>query len=95
MLAVPAELVSVSLAYVRVYFGGMAVSMVYNIGAGETVRPMVITLLCTCLFRVLWIALISPARPGMELIIGSYPASWLLASVRFIIYYHRRRCRLR
>lgn len=57
-------------------------------GTGETLRPMLITLFGTCACRVLWILLVVPRSPSMLSIIASYPASWLVTGISFVVYYH-------
>lgn len=57
-------------------------------GAGETFIPMILTLVGTCASRILWVLLVVPQNPTMEMIIGSYPVSWAMTSLFFIVYYH-------
>ena len=52
-------------------------------GTGDTVRPMIITLLCTCGLRVVSIFLILPHFNTMECIIWIYIASWIVTGVTF------------
>lgn len=56
-------------------------------GTGETMKPMILTLLGTCLTRILWIQFIVPQDQSIDTIILSYPVSWLLTSASFIILY--------
>lgn len=56
-------------------------------GTGETLKPMIITLLCTCLFRVLWIWFVVPIRPTLRMVLGCFPASWGLSATIFFIFY--------
>lgn len=56
-------------------------------GLGDVVIPMVMTMTGVCGFRVLWAIFVVPLNPSMELISWSYPVSWVLTSVCFIIYY--------
>ena len=67
------------------------------VGVGETFKPMLITLLCTCVFRILWILIVVPRNREMMTILYSYPLSWTLASICFALYYYafqRRRLRI-
>ena len=57
-------------------------------GTGETVKPMILSLFGTCICRILWISLVVPHNPTMMTILASYPVSWALASLLFIIYYY-------
>ena len=58
-------------------------------GAGDTFVPMVITLLGTCLFRVIWMLTVVPSWrtvPGISLV---YPISWAITGTAFTIHYLR------
>ena len=57
-------------------------------GAGESLVPMIMTLLGVCLLRVLWVKLIAPLRPDSFLfMLACYPISWTLTSILFVVYY--------
>lgn len=56
-------------------------------GTGETFRPMLLTLIGTCGTRVFWMLFIVPMDKNMMSILASYPVSWLVTTVLFIIYY--------
>ena len=56
-------------------------------GAGESVRPMAVTLVGTCLFRVVWVLCVVPAYPRLETVIVSYPISYVLTAAVFAAYY--------
>lgn len=56
-------------------------------GLGETLTPMVTTLLTICLFRVVCIFTILPKFGTMECIIWIYIASWIVAGIAFTILY--------
>lgn len=58
-------------------------------GIGETSKPMIITLLGICAFRILWIWCIVPYYPSITVIIGAFPASWILTSGIFTVAYLR------
>ncbi len=47
-------------------------------GCGSPVRPVVINLLCTCAFRLLWIAALNTETMPVTWVYASYPASWLV-----------------
>ena len=53
-------------------------------GTGDTVRPMILTLLSICLLRVLGILLLLPRQRTMECIIDIYIASWIAAGIGFL-----------
>lgn len=52
-------------------------------GTGDTVRPMIVTLLCTCGLRVASIFLILPRFNTMDCIVWIYVASWIVTGVTF------------
>lgn len=56
-------------------------------GTGETVKPMLLTLACTCILRIVWILAVVPQSHTMKTIIAVYPASWALAAICFVAYY--------
>ena len=58
-------------------------------GTGETFKPMIITLLGICIFRILWIWCIVPYYPSIDVIVWAFPASWILTSGVFTIAYCR------
>lgn len=57
-------------------------------GTGETIKPMLLTLVGTCMCRILWILIVVPENRTMMTIIGSYPVSWFVTAVFFIIFYY-------
>ena len=62
-------------------------------GTGETFKPMVLTLAGTCACRILWILFALPLRPTLEMVIWSYPVSWMVTSCLYIVFYqiHKRK----
>ena len=63
-------------------------------GMGKAVQPMIVSLLGSCLFRIVWVWTICPLFPGeiMSLYI-SYPISWILTGgvhFLFCFYFYRR-----
>lgn len=56
-------------------------------GTGETLRPMLITLIGTCATRILWILFVVPQHNGLFMILSCYPLSWGITSLVFILYY--------
>lgn len=63
-------------------------------GMGKAVQPMVVSLLGSCVFRVVWVLTVCPLFPGniMALYI-SYPISWILtAGVHYVFcfYFYRK-----
>lgn len=57
-------------------------------GAGDSLVPMIMTLLGVCVLRVIWVKLIAPMRPDSFLfMLACYPISWVLTSILFVVYY--------
>lgn len=68
------------------YIGGEIFSGAIR-GTGETFKPMVLTLVGTCACRVFWILFAVPIKPTLIMVLWSYPVSWFITSVMFIVYY--------
>ena len=56
-------------------------------GMGNSFIPMILTSMGVCVLRVIWIFTIVPLRPEISTVIYSYPITWSVTSVLFIIYY--------
>lgn len=56
-------------------------------GVSDCWIPMLITCLGVCLLRVLWILFVVPHHMTMRTILVSYPLTWIVTSISFIIYY--------
>ena len=63
-------------------------------GMGKAVQPMIVSLLGSCVFRIVWVWTVCPLFPGeiMSLYI-SYPISWLVTGgthYLFCLYFYRK-----
>lgn len=56
-------------------------------GAGDAFIPMVMTCVGVCVLRVAWIFIAVPLNRQISTVILSYPITWIITSVLFIIYY--------
>ena len=56
-------------------------------GAGESLRPMAITLTGTCVFRIVWLMLFLPLNNTLDMVLWSYPLSWTLTALIYVLYY--------
>lgn len=56
-------------------------------GVSDCWIPMLITCLGVCVVRVLWILFAVPNNMTMKMVLVSYPLTWILTSVSFVIYY--------
>lgn len=53
-------------------------------GTGDTIRPMITTLISICLLRVIGVLFILPVYETMECIVVIYIASWITAGIAFL-----------
>lgn len=56
-------------------------------GTGDSFRPMIITCFGVCVGRILWLLFVVPRFHTIEMLVWSYPISWALTTVLFIVYY--------
>ncbi len=56
-------------------------------GAGDSLIPMIMTCIGICVLRVLWIWIVIPQYHTLPMVIASYPATWAITSLMFIVYY--------
>lgn len=65
-------------------------------GAGDSLIPTLMTLTGVCLLRIVWVMGVAPAYHSMPVVLLSYPITWSVTSVMFLVYYHKggwlRRC---
>lgn len=66
-------------------------------GKGKTILPMIVSLVGSCLFRIVWIATVCPLFPGNILALYiSYPISWFItAAVHYGCCIHNYRALMR
>jgi Na+-driven multidrug efflux pump len=58
-------------------------------GAGNALVPMIMTAVNICLFRIIWITVLTNFWLDLRIVIASFPVSWVLCALSFIIYYRR------
>lgn len=56
-------------------------------GIGDAFVPMIITCLGVCALRIVWLYTAVPSSPSIITVIFSYPLTWVITSLLFIIYY--------
>ncbi len=65
-------------------------------GAGDSLRPMLISLIGVCLLRIAWVYIVVPRWNTVAGVSVSYPFTWGVTAVAYLIYYRRggwlRRC---
>lgn len=57
-------------------------------GSGESFRPMLLTILGTCVFRVVWLLAVVPLHHTVETMLLVYPVTWILTAALFVAYHH-------
>lgn len=58
-------------------------------GAGEALKPMLLTAFGVCGLRVLWMLVVAPLNLTIKTICLCYPVSWIITCILFTIYYYR------
>ena len=58
-------------------------------GAGETMKVTIITALCICVFRVVWLIVMLKVFYDIRVVCICYPISWTLCSIVMLIYYFK------
>lgn len=58
-------------------------------GVGDALIPMLIICVGTCILRVLWVFGAGAVHPGLYTTLTSYPLSWTITSLAFLVYYYR------
>lgn len=56
-------------------------------GAGKSIVPMLVMLVCWCLIRVVYVTVATHFIPDIQVIFWAYPLTWSLSSIIFLIYY--------
>ena len=68
-------------------------------GAGESLPSTIFTLLGICVLRLVWVLVFVPMDHTIERTVFSYPLTWAVTSLMFIVYYLRggwvKRCKAR
>lgn len=58
-------------------------------GAGKSVVPMVVMMICWCIIRITYITSIMHFVPVITAVFWAYPLTWSLSSIVFLIYYFK------
>ena len=56
-------------------------------GTGKVLVPMLLTCGGVCSLRILWLFTAGQMYPGINTIMLSYPVSWSITAVLFVVYY--------
>ena len=58
-------------------------------GAGKSLIPTLISVVGICVLRMIWIFVVPYINPTILRVLASYPFSWIVTSVLFIVYYFK------
>lgn len=58
-------------------------------GAGKSVIPMIVMMICWCIVRVTYITITVSFIPNIHVVFWAYPLTWTLSSIVFLIYYQK------
>ena len=58
-------------------------------GCGNSLAPMLLTCFGVCVLRVAWVFFLIPIFPVFDMVVISYPVSWIITSALFILYYRK------
>lgn len=61
---------------------------------GDAFMPMLISLFGICVLRFIWLYTAVPVWRDIKTVIASYPITWIITSILFIVYYFARRKKL-
>lgn len=56
-------------------------------GVGDTVAPMIISIVGVCIFRVVFLGVLMPVYHSLDVLCIMYPISWVITNVMYLIYY--------
>lgn len=56
-------------------------------GAGKSIVPMLVMMVCWCIIRVSYITIAVKIQPSLQTVFRAYPITWTLSSIVFLIYY--------
>lgn len=58
-------------------------------GAGKSLVPMLVMMLCWCIIRITYITIAVKIVPVIQTVFWAYPLTWFLSSVIFLIYFFK------
>ncbi len=58
-------------------------------GAGSTLIPAIIQVFGVCGIRIVWMFVVVPLNPSVELVCLGYPVSWFLTSLTLFVFYKK------
>ena len=58
-------------------------------GAGDSLRPTIVTLVGICGLRLFWILVLLPNFNSVRALMACYPISWTVTSIALVVYYFK------
>ena len=58
-------------------------------GAGKSIIPMIVMMICWCLIRVTYVLVMVPIVHELTTVSWAYPLTWTLSSICFTVYYFK------
>lgn len=58
-------------------------------GCGDSIKPMILVCCGVCVLRILWVLFVSPFFTSFYMVIISYPITWAITSLLFMLYYQK------
>lgn len=59
-------------------------------GVGKVIIPLLLSCGGVCLIRIIWLLLVFPQSSTLKTVMFSYPLSYVITAILFIIYYYRK-----
>ena len=93
MFTQDAEVLSIGIEIMHVtvplYFTYVCITVLSGTmrGTGESLVPMLMTAVGTCVLRIVWIFTAVPVWHDIKTVMFSYPLTWAVTSMLFLIYY--------
>ena len=75
LMGTPSDVMGYAQVYLKVYFSGTIASFIYIMGSS--------------VLRVAWVLVVLPHFPVLETVLVSYPISWVVTSILYLVYYFR------
>lgn len=87
--AIIEEGVTILLSLAPFYFTYVTIEIISGAlrGTGDSLIPMLITCIGICVVRIIWVFAVVPIWHTVPTVTLSYPVSWALTSVVFLLYY--------
>ena len=88
VLAIGRQIVDITVPF---YFTYICIEIMAGAirGCGEAMPPMLMVAGGVCVLRIVWIAVMLPFHRQLSTVLVSYPLSWAVTSVIFVVYYLR------